>query len=450
MHRGMARPHSSPRRLRSPATATLSALGLLVIILAGFVNLAPPAAAQGDDSDDEPTEAISGTFINRDDNNKPVAGVRVEVRDASGKKVGTAKSDEDGKYSLELPGPGEYTAELKVDSLPSGVRLTDASKTKLSFRVLPEQHKPLIFPFGKDTRRVISTWDRLPATLLDGVRLGLIIAMCSIGLSLIYGTTLFANFAHGEMVMFGALVTWFLNQEAGWDVIPAAVVATILSGIFGAMQELGVWGPLRRRKAGAFGMMTVSFGLSLFLVNLYQYFYGARSKPYSQYAIQKPLFTLGNSNVLPRVIVTIILSVVVLGGVALFLQKARFGKAMRAVADNGPLASASGINTDRVILMVWILGSALAGLGGVLNSLDQQVQFQQGSNLLLLMFAGITLGGLGTSFGAAAGCFLLGIAIQLSTLWVTPSLKNVGALIILVVVLLFRPQGVFGRRERVG
>lgn len=442
--------HAAPvpaqrRRGASVCAALLFMLVAIGVAAVGFVGSTAPAGAQG-----EATEGIRGTFVNPDDGGKPVEGVEVVVRDEAGKKVGTATSGEDGKYSLDLPEPGNYTAELLVKSLPSGVRLTDASKTKLSFRILPNQHKPLIFPFGKDTRKVVGTWDKLPATLLDGVRLGLIIAMCSIGLSLIYGTTKFANFAHGEMVMFGALVTWFLNQRAGWAVIPAALLATVLSGGFGAVQELGMWGPLRRRRAGAFGMMTVSFGLSLFLVNLYQYLYGARSQPYSQYAIQEPMFTLGNSNVPPRVIATIVLSIVVLSGVALFLQKARFGKAMRAVSDNGPLAAASGINTDRVILWVWVMGSALAGLGGVLNSLDQQVQFQQGSNLLLLMFAGITVGGLGTSFGAAAGCFLLGIAIQVSTLWVTPSLKNVGALAVLIVVLMFRPQGVFGRRERVG
>ena len=146
----------------------------------------------------------------------------------------------------------------------------------------------------------------------------------------------------------------------------------------------------------------------------------------------------------------IIISVVVLGSVGLFLQRARFGKAMRAVADNGPLASSSGINTDRVVRLVWMMGAALAGLGGILYSLDNQVSFGQGQSLLLLMFAGITLGGLGTSFGAAAGCFILGVAIQLSTLFIPTSLKSVGALVILIVVLMFRPQGVFGRKERVG
>ena len=202
--------------------------------------------------------------------------------------------------------------------------------------------------------------------------------------------------------------------------------------------------------SGPFGMMTVSFGLSLLLINMFQYFYGARSRPYDQYVIQKPLFTLGNSNVPPRVIATIVLSVIVLGGVALFLQRARFGKAMRAVADNGPLASSSGINTERVILLVWVLGSALAGLGGILNSLDQQVQFQQGSNLLLLMFAGITLGGLGTAYGALVGSVVVGLFVELSTLFIPTELKNVGALAILILVLLIRPQGILGHAERIG
>ena len=94
--------------------------------------------------------------------------------------------------------------------------------------------------------------------------------------------------------------------------------------------------------------------------------------------------------------------------------------------------------------------SALAGLGGILYSLDQGVNVQQGQSILLLMFAGITLGGLGTSFGAAAGCFVLGVAIQVSTLWIPTSLKNVGALVILIVILMIKPQGVFGRKERVG
>ena len=123
---------------------------------------------------------------------------------------------------------------------------------------------------------------------------------------------------------------------------------------------------------------------------------------------------------------------------------------MRAVADNRDLAASSGIDVDRVILFVWALGGGLAALGGVLFGLQQQVQFEMGFKLLLLMFAGITLGGLGTAYGALVGSFVVGMFIELSTLVVPTELKNVGALLVLIVVLLVRPQGILGRAERIG
>jgi len=445
-----ATPSAESSRRPFAVSVRLVVAALVALVGVGSFGAAAAGASVAQDEPEASAEAIAGTFLNRDDNNQPVAGVEVVVTDASGKEVGTATSDDDGKYELALPGPGQYSAELQVSSLPKGVQLTDTSKTKLTFTVNPSQRKPLIFPFGKDTRVEVTTLDKVPGTLFDGARLGLIIAMTAIGLSLIYGTTQFTNFAHGEAVTFGALATWYLNQEAGMPVVWSALVAFVLAGLAGLLLDSGLWGPLRRKKTGPFSLMVVSFGLSIALIGLFQFFFGSRTRPYSEYVIQKPLFTIGNQVIPPRAVITMVLSLVVLGGVGLFLQRARFGKAMRAVADNGPLASASGINTDRVVKLVWIGGTALAGLGGILYSLDQGVNVQQGQSILLLMFAGITLGGLGTSFGAAAGCFVLGIAIQVSTLWIPTSLKNVGALVILIVILMVRPQGVFGRKERVG
>jgi branched-chain amino acid transport system permease protein len=114
------------------------------------------------------------------------------------------------------------------------------------------------------------------------------------------------------------------------------------------------------------------------------------------------------------------------------------------------LAAASGIDVNRVIRTVWTVGGALAGLSGILLGLAQQVQFQMGQNILLLIFAAVTLGGLGTAFGAVLGSLVIGVGIQLSTLWVSPELKNVGALGALIVILLVRPQGILGLRERIG
>lgn len=442
---------------RSGTTTRRSRVGaglLLGVLLASLLTMYAGAGSAGATvrQDDEPaaSEQIAGTFRNRDDNNAPVSGVEIVVTDEAGDEVGSAVSDEDGSYSVDLPGPGTYTVILQTDSLPDGVSLTDSSKTTLSPTVNPGQKRAVVFPFGKETRKVVTTIDKVPGALLDGIQLGLIIAMTAIGLSLIYGTTQFTNFAHGEAVTSGALITWYLNQKAGLPVIGAVLIAVALSAVLGYVLDRGLWGPLRRKKTGPFSLMVVSFGLSIAAIAVFQFFYGTRTQPYSQYSRQASLFSIGNKLVPPRTVAIIVISVLVLGAVGLFLQRARFGKAMRAVADNGPLASASGINTERVVRLVWVMGTALAGLGGILYSLDQGVNFQQGQSILLLMFAGITLGGLGTSFGAAAGCFILGVAIQVSTLWIPTSLKNVGALVVLVIVLMFKPQGVFGRKERVG
>lgn len=399
------------------------------------------AAAEG--------EGFKGTLVNRDDG-EPVAGVTITAVDGSGADAGSTTTADDGTFLLEVPGPGDYTVTLDKSSLPDGVELTNPKQVTRTVSLATGQQRTLVFAFGESTTKTVSTLDRIPSLVLDGLRLGLILAMTAIGLSLIYGTTQFTNFAHGEMVTFGALITWYLNHDGGLPLVVAAILGVILSGGAGYALDKALWTPLRRRSTSPFGLMVVSFGLSIMAINVFQFFFGTRTRPFTQYVIQKPLFVLGTQNVPPKAIWIIVISVVSLGAVGLFLQRARFGKAVRAVADNRPLASASGIDTERVVRLVWILGSALAGLGGILYSTEFQVKFDEGQTLLLLMFAGITLGGLGTSFGAAAGCVILGVAIQLSTLWIPASLKNVGAMVVLILVLMFRPQGVFGQKERVG
>ena len=136
--------------------------------------------------------------------------------------------------------------------------------------------------------------------------------------------------------------------------------------------------------------------------------------------------------------------------VGLLLQRTRVGKAMRAVADNPDLASSSGIDVDRVVLLVWVAGGALAALGGVLLGLGEQVSWEMGFKQLLLIFAGVTLGGLGTAYGALVGSFIIGVVVQVSTVWVPPELNSVTALAVLIGILLVRPQGILGQAERIG
>jgi branched-chain amino acid transport system permease protein len=196
-------------------------------------------------------------------------------------------------------------------------------------------------------------------------------------------------------------------------------------------------------------MMIVSIGLSLAARNFFQLLFDETTKPYRDFNIQRGS-DYGPITLAPKDIWIVVLALAALIAVGLVLLYTKIGKAMRAVSDNPDLAASSGIDVDRVILIVWGSAGALAALGGILFAVNQRVQFDMGFELLLLMFAGVTLGGLGTAYGALVGSLVVGMFVQLSTLFIATELKNVGALFILILVLLVRPQGILGRRERIG
>jgi branched-chain amino acid transport system permease protein len=195
--------------------------------------------------------------------------------------------------------------------------------------------------------------------------------------------------------------------------------------------------------------MIVSIGLAIFLRNFYLFFYGGDKRAYAEFAGMAGL-EFGPVSVTPTDIVAMLVAIIALGLVVVGVQKTRMGKATRAVSDNPGLASSAGINVERVITVVWVVGAALAGLSGVLLGFSQQVSFQMGFQLLLLVFAAVTLGGLGTIWGAIVGSLVVGLFLQLTTLIIPTELKSVGALLVLIVILLVRPYGLLGRRERVG
>ena len=427
---------------------------MLLLLLAACMSLVlvSPAAAQ-EDEDSGPAESVVGTLKAQaeedDEEDQLVSGAAITVRTPGGEEVDEVETDDEGTWSVDLPGPGTYLVSIDPDSLPDDVELRDEDKAELSVTVRPGQTRPVIFALGEDPRDVGTRFDQFLQLCVEGIKFGLIIAMAAIGLSLIFGTTGLVNFAHGELVTFGALTAYFFNRTVGMHLIWATLLAMCVAGAVGGLVDTGIWRPLRRRKTGLIAMMVVSIGLSIGLRYVYLYQFGGRTRPYSGYNLQRAV-DIGPISIAPKDLWVIGLSILVLVGVGLALQFTRIGKAMRAVADNPDLAESSGIDVDRVILVVWIAGSALACLGGVFFGLGEQVSFQFGFQLLLLMFAGVTLGGLGTAYGALLGSFVIGLFVQVSTLWVSTELKNVGAFAILIVILLVRPQGILGRAERIG
>ena len=412
-------------------------------MLAGVAALAGTASAA---DDDKPSGLVQG-FL-RDLAGNPVVGVEVTVTNDEGFED-TGTSDEAGRWEVKVPGPGTYSVELNADTLPDGV--AEPTKNPIDNVEVTGSTRVVLFTLGERERDVTTTWDKAAKLTVEGIRFGLVLALAAVGLSLIYGTTGLTNFAHGEIVTFGAMVTWWLNGGLGLQLIPAAILGVILAGVFGFVNDRALWRPLRRRQTGLIAMMIVSIGLALALQNIFLILFGGASRPFTDYRTQAGI-EFGPVDLTPKDIASMIIAAVVLTLAGLALLKTRMGKATRAVSDNPALAASSGIDVERVILVVWVVGAALAGLGGVLQGLTQQVFPLLGAQSLLLIFAAVTLGGLGTAFGALVVSLAVGVFINLSTLipGMTPELKNVGALLLLIVVLMFRPQGILGRKSRIG
>lgn len=426
----------------------------LILVVFVLALLAPPltalpALAGGDGGGGGDEVTIDVKLIDRtvEGDPQPVPDVTIAVVDSEGAPVGEEVTDAEGVASIPVPGGDTYTVQIDTDTLPEGTELTNPDDVEAEVQNLGFS-QTVQFPIGpapeEDTRL-----DRLPDLLLSGVKFGLLIALAALGLSMVFGTTGLTNFSHGELVTFGAIVAWWLNRDGNLPVIWAGALAVVVAMVAGYLQDRGFWRPLRERGTGNVALMIVSIGIGLFLRNVFQYLFGDGFESYDQYVDQGPL-DWGILQPTPKDLVIIGTSIVVLVLVSLALARTRTGKATRAVADNPALAASSGINVNRVISVVWIGGTALAGLSGVLLGLDQQVDYQMGFRILLLVFAGVTLGGLGTIWGAMVGSMIVGLLIEVSTLYVPAELKYVGALVVLILILLVKPQGILGRRERIG
>ena len=417
-------------------------------LLSGFT-----ASAGAASSDDYSIIASvqNQTLVDGATSRVPVAGVAVTVTKSDGAKIGEGITDETGLITIGVPNRDDYLISIDTKSLPDDLVLIDADKATVSIPkdLFTTNTKRVTFFTGEGASSGATETERILQRLSDGIRLGIIIAMCSVGLSLVFGTTGLTNFAHGEMVTFGGLMAFFFNVILEIPILISGPVVIVLGGLFGLLFNWGIFARLTKRGIGLISQLVVTVGLSIMLRNIYLFQFGGRTKQLSSYSKQVNI-EIGPIGITPRDLTTAILGVIILVSVALFLQRSRLGKAIRAVSDNVQLASATGIDTRKVIKIVWFAGGALAATGGIFRGLDEQVSFSMGSDLLFLMFAGITLGGLGSAFGALIGGFFIGIFVEMSSLFVPSELKVAPALFILIVVLIVRPQGILGKSQRVG
>jgi neutral amino acid transport system permease protein len=377
----------------------------------------------------------------------PLEGVRIVV-EGGGYQAETV-TDADGKWRIGVPERAGYSVTLDENTLPEGIAVLEGGATT-QVEIGPSGRVTQNFFIGEGQRQTISLFDQFLSRFVYGINFGLMLALAAIGLSLVFGTTGLSNFAHAEMVTFGALAALFFTTVIPlplWIAIPLAV---LVSGAMGWSLDAGLWKPLRVKGLGLVQMMIVSIGLSLTARYIFQYFVGGGTLQLEGFDAPKvPIF--GSLALSTTDIISMGISLAVLIGFAFWLLFTKIGKATRAISDNADLAAASGIDVDRVIRIVWVIAASLAGLAGILWAYFRPgIKWDMGAQILLLIFAAVTLGGLGTAFGALLGALVVGVLVETSTLLIPADLKYVGALAILIGILLFRPQGILGKKGRIG
>ena len=298
----------------------------------------------------------------------------------------------------------------------------------------------------------------------NGLLLGIIISVASVALSLLYGVTRIVNFAHGEIIALGAIMTLFFSNPIdsrvlfldrysplGMNFTISIIVSIIICGIFGGLLEIFLFKPLRKSEVGNIAVLVVTIGLSIFFRHIYLLFATGKVQNFPLELERRQTYLFFDMT--PRNFQVLIAGLAVMIFIGLFLSYTKIGKAMRAVRDSNELANISGINSDNIILFTWVSSSMLAGLAGIFQAIINDVRYNMGFLILLLIFAGTVLGGIGTSFGAMVGGLLIGIFVQVSV--ALPFMeghteaKNAVALAIMILILLFRPQGIFGQKERI-
>jgi neutral amino acid transport system permease protein len=282
---------------------------------------------------------------------------------------------------------------------------------------------------------------------LNGLTLGAIYALGAVGLTLVYGILKLVNFAHGDFLTFGAYMAYLVNVTWGLPLVAAVFWAMVTTAVLGIFLEKAMWGPMRARGAGMLQLLLMAIGLALVIRYVIQFIWSTELRQLDVNRTETVEFlglTIGRTN-----LIVIIVGFAVLIGTGMMLRYTLLGKRMRALSDNLDLAETSGIDTSRVILWTWVFAAGFAGLAGVLAGAVTQVQPELGFELLLPIFAAVVMGGIGNAYGALAGGIVLGLVIEWSTLFIDARWKTAIGFVVLILVLIVRPQGIFGRAKAI-
>jgi branched-subunit amino acid ABC-type transport system permease component len=278
-------------------------------------------------------------------------------------------------------------------------------------------------------------------TAFNGVITGVIMTLPALAVTLLFGVLKFPNFAVGAMMTVAAYMAFALNAQLGWPLLAAALTAALAMGVLCIAVDQVTFKPLRER--GGITLMVASLGLGFILENIARFAYGNAARSYV-IELARP-FRVADIRMNWEQMITLGVSATAMLAMWFLLSRTPTGRAMRAVADNPALALVRGIESPRVIRRTWFIAGLLLGVGGVLIGMDRALEPPMGSNYLISVFAAAILGGLGSPVGAFVGALVIGVVSELSTLVMPPNYRIGVPLVAIALVLIFRPQGIFGQ-----
>ncbi len=296
-----------------------------------------------------------------------------------------------------------------------------------------------------------------PQILLDGLVAGSMIGLGAIGLTLAYSILRFPNFAHGELVAWGAYFAltvaaalgWLAGSAPlgpfsfGWALAIATVAAMALTAALALGLDAVLFRPLRRRGAAMIIIVMASFGASMALRSLLEFIYTGSPAYYSR-ELQIAM-RFGPVRATPDQLAALVLTAALVIAVHLFVTRTAAGRAMRAVRENPALAGLVGVDVDRTIRLVWILAAALAAASGIVAGVLIQIRPTMGFDLLLPLFAAAILGGVGSIPGAVVGGLVVGLGEAITVATIGAEWRAAVAFVLLAAILVIKPNGLFGR-----
>lgn len=285
--------------------------------------------------------------------------------------------------------------------------------------------------------------------LINGLMLGSTYALIAIGYTLVFGVLNLVHLAHGEVFMIGAFVGLYATTFLDFGVFGSIVVAILAAALVGVLIEILAIRPIRARKGHMLAPMISTIGVGIVLQEMATRFFGAEQVGFPNTIAGEP-WHFGSLTVTPVQMIILCVSISLMAALHLFVTRTKVGMAMRATAENTIISHTLGIRTGRIILLTFAVASGLGGAAGVLVGYSfNAISPFMGIDMGIKGLAAMLLGGLGNIYGAALGGLIIGVVEVLSVGYLSSSYRDAFAFIIIIGVLLIRPQGIFGARHHV-